>query len=52
MLLVQADVLPDKDLPEVGCERVAEIAATVRPRYHFCATMDHFFARTPYRQPG
>ena len=44
-----ADLLPDRDLPTVGSELVAEIAASVRPRYHFCATEDAFFARAPYR---
>lgn len=47
---VPADVLPERDLPEVGSETVAEIAACVRPRYHFCATEDQFFQRAPYRQ--
>ena len=47
---VPADVLPDRDLPEVGSEKVAEMVASVRPRYHFCAGEDTFFARAPYRQ--
>ena len=47
---VPADLLPDRDLPEVGSERVAEIVASVRPRYHFCGTEDQHFARAPYFQ--
>ena len=43
------DLLPERDLPTVGAELVAELAATVRPRYHFCGTEDAFFQRAPYR---
>lgn len=46
------DLLPERDLPSVGVERVAELAATARPRYHFCATEDAAFQRAPYRQPA
>ena len=46
------DLLPDKDLPQVGAESVAELAAAVRPRYHFCGSEDNFFARAPFRQPA
>ena len=51
---VPADLLPDRNLPDVGSEGVAEMAAAVRPRYHFCGTNDQPFARAPYRQslPG
>ena len=44
------DLLPDSDLPSVGAERVAEMVAAVRPRYHFCGSENAFFARPPFRQ--
>ena len=46
---VPADLLPDRDLATVGEELVAELAASLRPRYHFCGGEDAFFARAPYR---
>jgi len=46
-----AELLPDRDLDTVGLERLAELAALLRPRHHFVATEGQFYARPPYRLP-
>ncbi|KAL1523613.1 hypothetical protein AB1Y20_018549 [Prymnesium parvum] len=44
------DLLPDSDLPEVGSEIVAELACSLRPRYHFCGSEGQFWQRPAFRQ--
>ena len=46
-----ADLLPDKDLPEVGSEALAELAVGLRARYHFCGGEGQAYARPAYRLP-
>jgi len=46
---LSADLLPDRDLHEVGLEALAELAVLLRPRYHFAATENQFWQRPPYR---
>ena len=46
-----ADLLPDKDLRDVGLDSLAELAVALRPRYHFCGGEGQFWQRPPYRLP-
>lgn len=47
-----ADLLPDRDLPEVGLDSLADLAVALRPRYHFCGGEGQFWHRPPYRLPN
>lgn len=47
-----ADLLPGKDLPDVGLDALAGLAVTLRPRFHFCGGEDQFWQRPPFRLPA
>eukprot|EP00316_Scyphosphaera_apsteinii_P000966 CAMPEP_0119317038 /NCGR_PEP_ID=MMETSP1333-20130426/41708_1 /TAXON_ID=418940 /ORGANISM="Scyphosphaera apsteinii, Strain RCC1455" /LENGTH=536 /DNA_ID=CAMNT_0007322853 /DNA_START=17 /DNA_END=1627 /DNA_ORIENTATION=+ len=48
---LSADLLPERDLHNVGIETLAEMAVVLRARYHFCGNENQFWQRPPYRLP-
>src|SRR5687768_4619915 len=39
-------------LADVGCEPIADLALSIRPRYHLSSAEKVFFEREPYRNVG